>query len=68
MKKILKLLMFVGFAKKNSSDKVRDHCHLTGKYRGAAHSKCSIKVTHGKSNTISIIFYNFTNSDCHLFS
>ena len=22
-------------------DRVRDHCHLTGKYRGAAHNKCT---------------------------
>ena len=21
-------------------DKVRDHCHITGKYRGAAHRSC----------------------------
>ena len=21
-------------------DKVRDHCHITGKYRGAAHRNC----------------------------
>ena len=27
------------------SDKVRDHCHLTGKYRAPAHSKSNINVT-----------------------
>ena len=32
MKKILKILIFVDFVKKNiESDKVRDHCHSTGK-------------------------------------
>ena len=26
--------------KKNNHIKVRDHCHYTGKYRGAAHKIC----------------------------
>ena len=25
-------------------EKVRDHCHFTGKYRGAAHNKCSLQL------------------------
>ena len=24
------------------NDRVRDHCHITGKYRGAAHEKCNL--------------------------
>ena len=49
------------------SDKVRDHCHLTGKYRGPAHSICNIIVTQDKSNNIPFIFHNFSNYDCHMF-
>ena len=30
------------------NDKVRDHCHITGKYRGAAHWKCNINLKMGK--------------------
>ena len=26
------------------SEKVRDHCHLTGKYRGPSHNVCNINV------------------------
>ena len=49
------------------SDKVRDHCHLTGNYRGPAHSKCNINVTQKQSNFIPFIFHNFSNYDCHMF-
>ena len=56
------------FCEKNiESDKVRDHCHLTGKYRGPAHSKCNINVTQKQNNFIPFIFHNFSNYDCHLF-
>ena len=56
------------FCEKNiESDKVRDHCHLTGNYRGPAHSKCNINVTQKQSNFIPFIFHNFGNYDCHMF-
>ena len=48
-------------------DKVRDHCHLTGKYRGPAHNTCNINVTQKQSNFIPFIFHNFSNYDCHMF-
>ena len=48
-------------------DKVKDHCHLTGNYRGPAHSKCNINVTQKQSNFIPFIFHNFSNYDCHMF-
>ena len=48
-------------------DKVRDHCHLTGKYRGPAHNTCNLNVTQKQSNFIPFIFHNFSNYDCHMF-
>ena len=46
-------------------EKVRDHCHLTGKYRGAAHDKCNKKFRVPK--LIPIVFHNLAGYDCHLF-
>ena len=54
-------------AKNIQSDKVRDHCHLTGKYRGPAHSKCNINVTQKQSIFIPFFFHYFSNYDCHMF-
>ena len=55
------------YEKEILSDKVRDHCHLTGNYRVPAHSKGNINVTQVKNITIPVVFHNFTNYDCHLF-
>ena len=49
------------------SDRVRDHCHLTGKYRGPAHSICDINVTQKQSNFLPFIFHIFRKNDCHMF-
>ena len=49
------------------SDKVRDHCHLTGKYRGPAHNECNLQVKQKDSNFITIGLHNFSNYDNHMF-
>ena len=43
--------------------KVRDHCHYTGKYRGAAHSKCNLNYKIVKE--ISALFHNGSVYDYH---
>ena len=43
--------------------KARDHCHITGKYRGAAHRNCNSKLTIPKK--VSIIFHNSKGYDSH---
>ena len=49
------------------SGEVRDHCHLTGKYRGPAHNTCNINVKQKDSNFIPFAFHNFSIYDCHMF-
>ena len=45
--------------------KVRDHCHYTGKYRGAAHSSCNLR--HRIPDYIPVVFHNLAGYDVHLF-
>ena len=44
------------------NEKVRDPCHFTGKYRGAAHSKCNMNY---KIKDIPIAFHNLSLYACH---
>ena len=46
-------------------DRVRDHCHFTGKYRGAAHNKCNLRCC--KPRVLPVIFHNLQGYDTHLF-
>ena len=41
--------------------KVRDHCHYTEEYRGAAHSICNLK--HSVPKKIPVVFHNGSNYD-----
>ena len=41
---------------------VRDHCHYTGEYRGAACSICNLKYSVPKKNPK--VFHNGSNYDC----
>ena len=36
---------------------VRDHCQITGKFRGSAHSKCNVKIP--------VVFHNLKGYDGH---
>ena len=56
----------VDFKKKfKNGRKVRDHCHYTGKYRGAAHSKCNLAYKTPKH--IPVVFHNLSKYDAKHF-
>ena len=43
---------------------VRDHCHITGKYRGSAHQECNLKLSiKPKELKIPVIFHNLRGYD-----
>ena len=53
-----------GFDKSDKKHhKVRDHCHYTGKYRGAAHNICNLKYKVPKE--IPVVFHNGSTYDYH---
>ena len=51
-------------AAKKGQRKVRDHDHITGTYRGAAHSKCNLYLR--RQNKLPVFIHNFRGYDSHL--
>ena len=43
--------------------RVRDHCHITGNYRGSTHRECNIN--HRLTDKIPVIFHNLRGYDSH---
>ena len=45
---------------------IRDHCHITGKFRGSAHQECNLKLRIKPENLkIPVIFHNLRGYDSH---
>ena len=45
---------------------VRDHCHITGKFRGSAHQECNLKLRiNPKKIKIPVILHNLRGYDSH---
>ena len=48
----------------DDNEKVRDYCHVTGKFRSAAHWSCNINLQLTKN--VSVIFHNLKGYYSHL--
>ena len=45
---------------------VRDHCHITGKFRGSAHQECNLKLRIKPEDIkIPVLFHNLHGYDSH---
>ena len=47
-----------------NTDKVRDHCHVTGEFRVSAHNKCNLNLRLPRK--LPIIFHNLQGYDGHI--
>ena len=52
------------FKQELNMDKVRHHCHVTGKFRGATHNRCNLNLRLQKK--LPIISHNLQGCDGHI--
>ena len=51
---------------REDDEPVRDHCHITGKYRGSAHQSCNLKLQiSAEKIKIPVVFHNLKGYDSH---
>ena len=51
---------------KNEDIRVRDHCHITGEFRGSAHQDCNLKLRiNPETIKIPVVFHNLRGYDSH---
>ena len=51
---------------KNFRNAVKDHCHITGRYRGAAHIACNLKLRiKPKTDQMPVVFHNLRGYEAH---
>ena len=56
-------ICYICNGKLSKKDKVRDHCHVTGEYRGAAHKNCNLQLK--ISTKVPVVFHNLRGYDSH---
>ena len=45
---------------------VKDHCHLTGKFRSLAHYNFNLNTRKAHTSFVPILYHSFSGYDCHL--
>ena len=64
--KLMDKCHFCGVKYTDKDVHVRDHCHITGKFRGSAHQECNLKLRiKPESLKIPVVFHNLRGYDSH---